>query len=408
MNDDKPKPLGHFDASLPLPTGDSASSSSDSSPSDVNPAADLIRQRVSAAYKDEPDAATESQDISSLGDELRRSKHQQFIYELTNSGKPLHEIQTAWHEYYAALHDSEKHEVWQEFYAAHAQASNQTQPSVSLAAASGKPAKHRPKPQPVLPGPLADLAKNIAGNLPGRKALEARPHLQSLAVGIGVGAIAIVIFSFSFFNERIIAPFIQPSRQVTNTPIISDTAAIDTEPEVIIPKINVEVPVVYGLPTAEDKVVEKALEDGVVHYAGTAAPGQDGNSVIVGHSSNNLLNRGKYKFAFVLLNRLEAGDTFYLQRDGKRYTYQVYQKKIVKPTDVSVLGNTDKKAVATLITCDPPGTSTNRLVVVGEQINPNPIANTPGPNQQETVSRASSVPGDAPTLWARIARLLAR
>ena len=30
-------------------------------------------------------------------------------------------------------------------------------------------------------------------------------------------------------------------------------------------------------------------------------------------SSNNILNKGKYKFAFVLLKQLESGDTFMIQ-----------------------------------------------------------------------------------------------
>ncbi len=132
-----------------------------------------------------------------------------------------------------------------------------------------------------------------------------------------------IIVLFSFFNERFIAPLIQPSRNVTNTPLISDASAVGPAPEVIIPKINVEIPVVYGVNTIDEAAIDTALEEGVVHYADTADPGQNGNLVIVGHSSNNIFNKGKYKFAFVLLSRLETGDTFYLQKDGRRYTYQV-------------------------------------------------------------------------------------
>lgn len=401
MDNTPPKNYDQFDASLPLPQ--EPGSSLGPAP---NPAADLIRRRVEEAYTDEPSAVAEAKDLARLEGELTRSKHQQFIYELTSSGKPLHEIQVSWHDYYGALPDGDKHQVWQEFYAVHAQAANHSANVPSMAPeATGQPA---PVPRRTNTGTFGGLKDTLIDNLPGRKALQAKPHLQSLAFGLGVGTVALLIFMFSFFNERIIAPFIQPSRNITNTQIISDSGAIGPEPKIIIPKINVEIPVVYDLTTNEESAVQKALEGGVVKYAGTATPGQNGNAVFVGHSSNNLLNRGKYKFAFVLLNRLEIGDTFYLQKDNIRYTYQVYQRKIVKPTEVSVLGNADRTATATLITCDPPGTSVNRLVVIGEQISPNPVANAPVIDQSEVVADATTIASNAPSLWARITELFSR
>jgi sortase A len=232
----------------------------------------------------------------------------------------------------------------------------------------------------------------------------ANQTLHSLLFGLGTGSIVILIFMFSFFNERIIAPFIQPSRTVSNIPIIAGSGDVGPDPEVIIPKINVEIPVVYDTAATNDTVIQKDLEQGVVHYAGTANPGQDGNLVIVGHSSNNIFNPGKYKFAFVLLHQLQPGDTFYLLKDGKRYTYQVYQRQIVSPNDVSVLGATDKAATATLITCDPPGTSNNRLVVTGEQIDPSPTVNIAAANQSAVTANATIIPGNSPSLWSRLTR----
>jgi sortase A len=232
--------------------------------------------------------------------------------------------------------------------------------------------------------------------------------LQSLLFGFGIGSIVVLVFLFSFFNERFIAPFIQPSRNVTNTPIINDVGEIGPNPEVIIPKINVEIPVVYGVNTISEDDVQKALEGGVVHYADTAVPGQDGNVVIVGHSSNNIFNKGRYKFAFVLLSRLENGDTFYLQKDGKRYTYQIYKKAIVQPNDVSVLGSTDKTATATLITCDPPGTSAHRLIVVGQQISPELSTNSSQISQNSLATKSAIIPGNSPTLWSRLWNILSR
>ena len=405
---------GHFEAALPLPEGDSPNKSADPK----NPAADLVRKKVQDAYTHEPSAKTEASDLSQVGSAAQGSPHQQFLYNLTQSGKSLAQIQADWHEYYIGLPDEQKHQVWQEFYNTHAQAAHHpaahTQPH-DKPQQHHKPVSHstlssqKAAPVESLIRTLADLRERLVNTKRATRKSQAADPTQSLLFGLGVGAAVVIIFLFGFFNERFIAPFIQPSRMVNNTPIISDNVASSADSEVIIPKINVEIPVVYGVNTIDEASVDNALESGVVHYADTAIPGQNGNVVIVGHSSNNIFNNGRYKFAFVLLSRLDVGDTFYLQKDGQRYTYQIYKKQIVKPTDVGVLGATDKPAAASLITCDPPGTSINRLVVIGQQINPNPSGNLASSiTQSSSATKATIVPGNAPTLWSRLWKLLSR
>jgi len=392
MADDKHQSDDHFSASMPLPD-------------EGGKAADLVRQKIAAAYGQEPDAAQEALDAADLKSSGHLSVHQQFVYDLTTSGKSLPEIQKAWHEYYAGLTDRQKHEVWQEFYEAHARASR-------FGAVDGAPAPaaqvvEPPQAAPSAAGPgalsrtIGDLKERLIGSPLPRQHSRSKQGFQSLLFGLGVGSIVMLIFLFGFFNERFIAPFVQPSRHISNTPIIGDTS-VSSAPEVIIPKINVEIPVIYDVNTIDEASVDNALESGVVHYADTAMPGQDGNVVIVGHSSNNIFNKGRYKFAFVLLSRLDNGDTFYLQKDGKRYTYQVYKKQIVKPTDVSVLGAADKPATATLITCDTPGTSINRLVVTGQQIDPNPSSNQAQVAHGNLAGESAIIPGNAPSLWSRL------
>ena len=388
MSNDKPNEINAF---LPLPTDSKKSKSGDDDSDDKtdNPAANLIRQKVEEAYANEPDAAAEAKEAQSAP-AARRSKHQKFIYELTNSGKSVPEVQMAWHDYYAALSDIEKHQVWQEFYTSQPTGTRQMKTKESFRDLF-IPNEASPK-----------TAKAFSG-----AAMKPHSPLRSLVFGLSVGAIAVVIVLFSFFNERFVAPFIQPSRSLSNVPLITNTP-VGSEPEIIIPKINVQIPVVYGVKSTQERDVQKALEGGVLHYADTAQPGQNGNVVIVGHSSNNIFNKGKYKFAFVLLSRLEPGDTFYLQKDGKRYTYEVYQKKIVKPDDISVLGPADRPATASLITCDPPGTSINRLVVTGEQISPDPAKNKPASTVKNQAAQTKIIPSNAQSLWSRFWELLSR
>lgn len=386
-----------------------------------NPAADVIRQKLAALYAAEPDAGLEVREAQATPG--HHSKHQQFLLNLSQSGKSNTEVQTAWHEYYQALNDHEKHEVWQEFYEnqkkigkSESRLIHTPQPAPEsvpirpgyyheerFVSSMPLPPKKARRPRPDL-RTVADIRKQLLQTVKAapKPTQKAQQHLKSIIFGLGVGSIVIVVMLLGFFNERFIAPFITPSRSVSSTPIIvsdSDTVT-DPEPKVIIPKINVEIPVVYELGTTEETAVQNALEDGVVHYASTPEPGQQGNVVVFGHSSNNIFNEGKYKFAFVLLSRLENGDVFYLTKDGTRYAYKVYDKKIVKPTAIEVLGAADKQNVATLITCDPPGTTLNRLVVTGEQISPDPtmnVATTPQEAPAPTV-----LPSDAPTLWERV------
>ena len=383
-----------------------------------NNAADLVRSKLDNIYQKEPNALDEA--IESEQEPAKeRSKHQKFMHELTNSGKPLHEIQTAWHNYYLGLGEAEKKEVWQEFYDANktyipgAQnadvAHQQTADHRVLTAEEAKVASHAvavKKPHLTgRPKTVSELKKNITSTVKSRQKakLSRKQHLQSLAFGLGMGSLVMLVLLFGFFNERFIAPFITPNRNVSATPLIlDDTVAVGKDPKLIIPKINVEVPVVYDVGTIAEAAVQKGLERGVVHYATTPNPGEKGNAVIFGHSSNNLLNSGNYKFAFVLLSRLEKDDTFYIEKDGVRYVYKIFEKKIVKPNEVSVLRPVEgKTAVATLITCDPPGTAINRLLVVGEQITPDPSGNAES-TALVTDDTPEILAGNAESLWSRI------
>ena len=369
-------------------------------------AVNIVRSKLEKLYAHEPDADEEAIEAYQAG--KKRTKHQQFMLDLTNSGKSLAAIQVEWHAYYAALPDDQKHEVWQEFYAAHSAPQNHTPQPAETPAPTEQRRRYRTtaleSPQKNDTRTVSDIKKQITRHVTG-SGLKAKHHVQSLLFGLGMASMVVVLLLFSFFNERFIAPFISPSRTVSATPIVGSITSVSLDPKIIIPKINLEVPVIFGLDTSDEATVQKNLENGVVHYSTTAQPGQTGNVVVVGHSSNNILNKGKYKFAFVLLKRLEIGDTFSMDKDGTRYTYQIYDKKIVKPTDVSILGTAAKPNSATLITCDPPGTSINRLVVIGEQISPDPAGNKSVDAPAPTLTSKGILPGNSPSLWQRITHL---
>jgi LPXTG-site transpeptidase (sortase) family protein len=382
----------------------------------ANPAADLIREKLMKLYSTEPDALAEEREAEIAP---HRSKHQQFMYDLSTSGKSLAEIQTEWHGYYQALPDDEKHQVWQEFYAnnvpnkqpalhepapkkARGFASHQSGAKRDMVVSGGYEA-----PMPVdnrKPSVIREHIKKTVNKHASKLSPGTRQNIRSLTFGLSVGMAVLVIFLFGFFNEIIIAPFIQPGR-TSAAPVIVTSDSVDAKkPSVIIPKINVQIPTVFSVDSNSEAAIQAGLENGVVHYPTTPKPGELGNSAFFGHSSNNIFNKGKYKFAFVLLHKLQPGDTFYLTYKGTVYGYKVIDTKIVPPSDVGVLESVPgETATATLITCDPPGTTINRLVVIGRQVSPDPAG-----NKASTATSASQDPnqltGNGPTLWTRLWR----
>ncbi|MEK7603441.1 MAG: sortase [Patescibacteria group bacterium] len=370
-------------------------------PKNDNDAADLIRNKLQQIYQDEPNAKQELAEAEQPG---YHSKHQRFMLQLNQSGKSMSQIQTDWHNYYLSLPDHEKHQVWHEFYSSQSKKFEISTPVNPLTHQESIP-NHKQygleDSEPI--STISEIQHQIRKSA-SHKDRKKPGHLKSLGFGLGLGSTVVLIMLFSFFNERFIVPFISPSKNIGTASIIIDpnSTAVGPDSLIIIPKINVEIPVVYDEPSIEEAAVQKALERGVLHYATTPKPGEQGNGVIFGHSSNNILNNGKYKFAFVLLKKLDNGDVFYVQKNSVRYAYKVFEKKIVDPGEVGVLGSTQKASSFTLITCDPPGTSLKRLVVVGEQITPDPNKNIASSTTNSSVGSPSVLPSNAPSLWSRI------
>lgn len=136
----------------------------------------------------------------------------------------------------------------------------------------------------------------------------------------------------------------------------------------VVPKIGVTAPIM--LPNSnQESVIQENLRNGVVHYYGTAKPGEVGNSFITGHSSNYWWEKGSYNYVFANLNKLAIGDQAKIYHNGNKYVYQVKEVIVVDPTDTSVLNQTDLPTM-TLMTCTPPGTNWKRLIVKFNQIAP--------------------------------------
>lgn len=149
---------------------------------------------------------------------------------------------------------------------------------------------------------------------------------------------------------------------------------IPDDNRVIIPKINKNVPLIFikekiGNKSWDEieKIILDALKNGVVHYPGTALPGEFGNFVITGHSSYYPWDDGRYKSVFALLEEVNIGDEIIYIYNQKRYKYKITEKKVVLPENVNIASNNNKKET-TIITCVPIGTNLKRLVLKGELV----------------------------------------
>src|SRR5215203_3292366 len=116
---------------------------------------------------------------------------------------------------------------------------------------------------------------------------------------------------------------------------------------------------------AAKKGYEKALHDGVVHVRGTGFPWQDvANVYIAGHRVG--YPGTKSNLVFWDLNQLKKGDEIFLtDADGTRYTYEVFEKRVISPDTVRIMRPTKGKNIVSLQTCTLPDYS-HRLIVRGE------------------------------------------
>ncbi len=237
---------------------------------------------------------------------------------------------------------------------------------------------------------LADRYRATPGASRRKLPSVVRPALTA----VGIFALMLLLFK----SPVILGQLGYSLNKPTATPMAPAAAIIPAEPTITIPKINVHAPVIYQASTVEAQF-QKALENGVVHYGSTAMPGQVGNTVIFGHSSNDWWEPGNYKFVFVLLDKLVAGDRFTIDYQSKRYTYEVTGSKVVEPNNLSVLAPSVQPTV-TLITCTPPGTAWKRLVVTAKQVDPDPRGAAPATSA--TSDSAANLPGAAPNFMSQL------
>ncbi|OGG35863.1 hypothetical protein A2363_04610 [Candidatus Gottesmanbacteria bacterium RIFOXYB1_FULL_47_11] len=222
-----------------------------------------------------------------------------------------------------------------------------------------------------------------------------RPGSRILSFGfMGFGALILIwvswpILSFSVVNSDLFATTVTPVQDAkTLSPVVfaatntlpgsadftNANAWFPTSPQkkvvspvntysITIPKLKIS-----------DAVVTIAGDDlgvSLIHYGGTANPGEYGNTVIFGHSTlPQFFNPKSYKTIFSTLPTLKEGDEIDIAYDGISYRYMVFNMTVTGPSDLSVLEQRFDDSYLTLVTCVPPGTYWQRLHVQARLVRP--------------------------------------
>lgn len=144
---------------------------------------------------------------------------------------------------------------------------------------------------------------------------------------------------------------------------------LDPHFSLYVPKIKARASVIPNVDAGSYIDYSKALKKGVAHAAGTNFPGQGKLVYLFSHSTDNAFNFARYNAVFFLLRKVEKGDRIMVYFLSKEYKYVVTEKFVVDATDNSWMVDKNEGEYLVLQTCDPPGTSFRRLVVVARPAN---------------------------------------
>ena len=218
--------------------------------------------------------------------------------------------------------------------------------------------------------------------------------LYGLARGIGAGLIGFAVIAVAFaysplIKDEILFRLGMKEEKVVNSGFgnllqvveadriarIQEEAAelgVDSYFSLLVPKIVAASKVLANVDAANQKEYEEALQKGVAHAKGTYFPGQGKTVYLFAHSTDqNPLNIARYNAVFYLLRKLEVGDRIIVFFVDRKYEYEVTQKVITSADDVSWFGYQGDGETLVLQTCDPPGTSWKRLLVLAKPVGQN-------------------------------------
>ena len=358
-------------------------------------AAEIARKKVLSAYNTSSSFAAQAQSQQQVTPQSQgtTSTYKNASVGTTVSNQDLQKYHSAWQNYYQKYYN--------DYYA---KAAKQYIETEKLKNARAKSDSERLNAETLAPEATDNetitktLRSTIQQKADSRFKLK-KKHKKLIPALAGVFVVLFILFLQ--YNRLIFAPimaYIAPGNVsddgITAIDPTVSTAVSETN-KLIIPKLNVDVPVHFGI-SNDTHTINQAMMNGVAHFmvpGASAYPGQIGNTVITGHSAGDIYSSNQYKFIFSGLERLVEGDLIYIDYNKVRYTYRMTGTKTVEPSDVESLKYDGDKAILTLITYWPLGTSRYRLLVFAEQISPALDTSTEAPTADQEVT---TIDGELP------------
>ncbi|MDR0432100.1 MAG: class E sortase [Bifidobacteriaceae bacterium] len=178
-----------------------------------------------------------------------------------------------------------------------------------------------------------------------------------------------IVHERAAYVEPVTVEQIGPSEAPVFAPEYTDNFPTITGPINSEPWLSLHVPrwsYDYNVAIAEgveDPVINRGL---IGHYPDTQNPGEMGNFATAAHR----ITHGE---PFARIQELHNGDELIVETDEYYLVYEMYDQRIVEPTDISVIwpvpgqaGVAPERRLITLTTCHPRYTSTHRYIVWGE------------------------------------------
>ena len=374
-------------------------------------AADLTRSQINNIYAQDPTHTSQLSEpelntTSTHDAEVESEASNPYVR--THSDADLKVDKTDWQQYHSAWQQYYQ-QYFYRYYAGHLQQTHQEierhKARLSqLQTVHAQSSQSQPSQEVSTDVAMTDIRSQLRSKV--NKSVKKARRSQHFYPVMAAAAVMLV-FLFLQYNRVLLAnveAYVSPGAIQPSNIIIDPNASltVSPKPRLIIPKINVDVPVVWDARPDHDSQMA-AMAKGVAWFGipgANSKPGQVGNTVLSGHSSSDWLDSGDYKFIFARLEQMNKDDTLYINYQSTRYTYKITKKEVVKPTDVQALIYQTDKPMLTLITCVPLGTANNRLLVTAEQISPDPAEAKAKPERGGNTD--VTMPGQTDTFLERI------
>ena len=129
-----------------------------------------------------------------------------------------------------------------------------------------------------------------------------------------------------------------------------------------IPSLGISSPIIFDQSLSQ-KQVQKSLNNGTVIYPSSVLPGENGQTVILGHSAPPHWPKIKYDWVFSDLSKLKNNDEILIYFGNKQYTYHVTGEIFLDRGEELPDSSTGAGNTLFLVSCWPPGKDFKRIAV---------------------------------------------